>query len=157
MKPFTVRAKESEIQKKFKDFVLALDPPSIILLRGNLGAGKTTWVREISALFDVTDQVQSPTFNLLNIYETHENPKVTYLYHFDLYRLSPFSESEMLLEEALFQSQSQSFLAFVEWPERYAHSWTDIGLPTFQIDMEVIQEDTDVNQEQREYRISRII
>jgi len=61
----------------------ALIPSSILLLNGNLGAGKTALVKEIGAGLGITETITSPTFTLINEYYSGRLP----LYHIDLYRL----------------------------------------------------------------------
>ncbi len=82
----------------------------ILLLKGNLGAGKTTFVQHFVKNLGSTDQVSSPTYSIINEYQT---PKGT-LYHLDLYRLNS--------EEELWQIGVQDYLysgnyILIEWPE----------------------------------------
>lgn len=88
-----------------------LDQCSVMTFTGPLGAGKTTLIREILKKSGITDQITSPTFNYVNIYE-HENKRY---YHFDLYRvksLDSFCESGF--DEYLYNAGS---ICFIEWPE----------------------------------------
>jgi tRNA threonylcarbamoyladenosine biosynthesis protein TsaE len=87
-----------------------LRPGDLVALKGDLGAGKTTMARAILAALGVEEKVPSPTFTLVQTYET---PSLT-VSHFDLYRLKHPSElAELGLEEALDHGA-----ALVEWPER---------------------------------------
>jgi hypothetical protein len=80
-----------------------------VALWGDLGAGKTTLARAILKALGVTDDVPSPTFTLVQSYDTV--PKIA---HFDLYRLKSAREMEQLgLEDALLDGA-----VLVEWPER---------------------------------------
>jgi tRNA threonylcarbamoyl adenosine modification protein YjeE len=86
-----------------------LRPGDAVALWGDLGAGKTTLARAILKSLGVTDEVPSPTFTLVQSYDTV--PKVA---HFDLYRLKRAREIEELgLEDALLDGA-----VLVEWPER---------------------------------------
>ena len=69
-------------------FANAIKPPMIVLLKGDLGAGKTTFVKEVVRALGCEDLVTSPTFTLLNTY----NAKFP-VYHFDMYRLSSAEEA----------------------------------------------------------------
>ena len=81
-----------------------------VALKGDLGAGKTTLARAILRALAVTERVPSPTFTLVQSYET---PRLT-LYHYDLYRIrDPREIDELGLDEAL-----QDGAALIEWPER---------------------------------------
>jgi tRNA threonylcarbamoyl adenosine modification protein YjeE len=86
-----------------------LMPGSILLLRGPLGAGKTTLVRGLAQGLGLSQEydVVSPTFTLLNIY-----PASIPLYHADCYRLS-----RLKAEELDFIEQAQDGILAIEWPE----------------------------------------
>ena len=87
-----------------------LRPGDLVALCGELGAGKTTLARTILTSLGVAENVPSPTFTLVQSYET---PALT-VSHYDLYRLKSAREMDELgLEEALEQGA-----ALVEWPER---------------------------------------
>lgn len=78
---------------------------------GAMGAGKTTLIRELTAQLGVTDMVTSPTFALVNEYQS-EGGKV--IYHFDFYRINRLEEVYDLGYEEYFYSGD---LCLVEWPE----------------------------------------
>lgn len=84
---------------------------SVLLLKGNLGAGKTTLVRHLVKALPNGEkaEVSSPSFTLMNVYET--TPPIQ---HFDLYRLDPFIYDENL-DEALDDVDN---VVFIEWAER---------------------------------------
>ena len=82
-----------------------------VLLRGELGAGKSELVRGIAEGLGISETVTSPSFTILNQYESGRIP----LYHFDWYRLE---SSEELYELGLEEYLGGDGIAAVEWPER---------------------------------------
>lgn len=93
-------------------FAKALKAPMIVLLTGDLGAGKTTFVKEVVAALGGKDLVTSPTFTLLNTYEA-KFP----IYHFDMYRLSSAEEAMAVGFDEYFDKSRLDGICFVEWPE----------------------------------------
>lgn len=89
----------------------AAQPPLILTLAGDLGAGKTTLVRAICRGYGVTEEVTSPTFALIHEYGGGRSP----VYHLDLYRLRDASELVQLGWDELMARRA---LILVEWPER---------------------------------------
>jgi len=91
-----------------------LVPPKLVLLRGDLGAGKTTLVKGITAAFEAAaeEDVTSPTFTLIHEYR---GPKAT-LYHIDLYRIDTPRELETL---ALDDLRSETAILLIEWGEKF--------------------------------------
>jgi len=91
-----------------------LTPPKLVLLRGDLGAGKTTLVKGIAAAFDAAEEedVTSPTFTLVHEYR---GPRAT-LYHIDLYRIDTPRELETL---ALDDLRSADSILLIEWGEKF--------------------------------------
>src|ERR1041384_3951233 len=92
-----------------------LAPPKIVLLRGDLGAGKTTMVKGIAEAFHAAEQedVTSPTFTLIHEYR---GPEVT-LYHIDLYRIDTQRELDTLALDDLMTPQT---ILLIEWGEKFA-------------------------------------
>jgi len=97
-----------------RDLVPLLGPPKIVLLRGDLGAGKTTLVKGIAAGFQAASQedVTSPTFTLVHEYR---GPSAT-LYHIDLYRVDTPRELETL---GLDDLMGDSSVLLIEWGEKF--------------------------------------
>lgn len=104
---------EAETSTAGERFAARLDHGDVVLMFGDLGAGKTAFVRGLARGLNASpDAVSSPTFTLIQEYRG----RVT-LYHADLYRLKPEEVSDLGLDEL---TQEQGVLA-VEWAER----WTD--------------------------------
>ena len=91
-----------------------LGPPKLVLLRGDLGAGKTTLVKGIAAAFAAAteEDVTSPTFTLVHEYR---GPRAT-LYHIDLYRIDTQRELETLALDDLRDDKS---ILLIEWGEKF--------------------------------------
>ena len=89
-----------------------LPPRTVVLLEGEMGAGKTTFVRALGAVLGVVDNVASPTYGLVHEYRTAAGAS---LYHFDLYRLRSPDEAEAF---GIFEYLDSGHLCLVEWPER---------------------------------------
>jgi tRNA threonylcarbamoyladenosine biosynthesis protein TsaE len=91
-----------------------LTPPKLVLLRGDLGAGKTTLVKGIAAAFNAAEEedVTSPTFTLVHEYR---GPQAT-LYHIDLYRIDTPRELETL---GLDDLRTKDSILLIEWGEKF--------------------------------------
>src|SRR5580698_3973405 len=91
-----------------------LTPPKLVLLRGDLGAGKTTLVKGIAAGFGVAEEedVTSPTFTLIHEYH---GPRAN-LYHIDLYRIDTPRELETL---GLDDLRTENSILLIEWGEKF--------------------------------------
>ena len=81
-----------------------------IMLRGELGSGKTTIVKSVLKKIGVNEVVTSPTFSIVNEYNSAE----TIVYHFDLYRIENTEELGVIGFEDYIYSQN---ICFIEWPE----------------------------------------
>ncbi len=95
-----------------EEIIEALDGRNVIALFGQMGAGKTTLIREICAQLGSTDVVTSPTFALVNRYDTAEGRPI---FHFDFYRIERPEEAFDMGYEEYFDSEG---LCLVEWPEK---------------------------------------
>ncbi|MFZ0580862.1 MAG: tRNA (adenosine(37)-N6)-threonylcarbamoyltransferase complex ATPase subunit type 1 TsaE [Candidatus Acidiferrales bacterium] len=109
----------------------ALKPPVLILLSGDLGAGKTTLTKGIAAGLGAAreDDVTSPTFTLVHKYDG-----ATRVYHVDLYRIEGLHDLETLGLEDIF---SEKAVVIVEWPDRLK---LRTGWPTVQVQLEHVAE-----------------
>ena len=84
----------------------------VVLLQGDLGAGKTEFVKGLATGLGVDEPVTSPTFALLNVYHGRIP-----LYHFDLYRLNRLEEMDGIGFDEFIGGDG---LAVIEWPDRFA-------------------------------------
>lgn len=95
-----------------------LQPPQLLILRGDLGTGKTTLVKGIAEALEAADadEVTSPTFTLVHEYEGVREGRPVRLYHLDVYRLESERQLETLgLDELL----TDDALVLVEWGEKF--------------------------------------
>lgn len=110
-----------------------LKPPALVLLSGDLGAGKTTLTKGIASGLHAAkeEDVTSPTFTLVHRYEGEAR-----VYHVDLYRIGDAHDFETLGLEDVF---SENAIVLVEWPERMAvrTEW-----PIMRIHLEHVDEST---------------
>jgi tRNA threonylcarbamoyladenosine biosynthesis protein TsaE len=112
---FTTQSAEETVALGRK-LAAMLAPPKLVLLRGELGAGKTTLVKGIAEGFHVASEedVTSPTFTLVHEYRA---PSVN-LYHIDLYRVDTERELETL---ALDDLMAENSVLLIEWGEKFPH------------------------------------
>ena len=113
MKSLTTHSAEETIALGRK-LAAELKPGGIVVLRGDLGAGKTTLVKGIAEGFKAAeaDRVTSPTFTLIHEYR---GPQVT-LYHIDLYRVDTPRELDTLALDDLMDAKS---ILLIEWGEKF--------------------------------------
>lgn len=101
-----------ELSDLVKKLAPQLEKYQILAFSGPLGAGKTTFIRELLKNYGVTDLIVSPTFNYVNIYKNDQGKT---FYHFDLYRIKSLSEFQMAgFNEYL---GAENSMAIIEWPE----------------------------------------
>ena len=115
----TINIEKVEGWKKVVDDLYPKIEHSILLLKGNLGAGKTTFTQNLLKKMGVIEQVSSPTYSIVNEYEIG-NRKI---YHFDLYRMNSIEEVfDMGMEEYL----DGGNFCIIEWPEIYEEELADL-------------------------------
>jgi tRNA threonylcarbamoyladenosine biosynthesis protein TsaE len=117
MYEFTTQSGADTIEVGRK-LVRLLEPPQLLLLRGELGTGKTTLVKGIAEALDAAeaDEVTSPTFTLLHEYNGTRDGKPIKLYHLDVYRIEGERQLETLgLDELL----TPDALVLVEWGDKF--------------------------------------
>lgn len=96
-----------------------IDIGDIILLKGEMGAGKTTITKTIVKALGSDDYVTSPTFAIMNVYKAPEMA----IYHFDLYRLTKSMDLDTLgLDDYLYDGGTVSL---IEWPEAIENEFKD--------------------------------
>lgn len=101
----------SEIKKAAAEFIEQNSNTRQFAFYGGMGAGKTTFIKELCELLGSTDVVTSPTFSLINEYHTSNDFKI---FHFDFYRIKNIEEVFNIGYEDYFYSNEY---VFVEWPE----------------------------------------
>ncbi|HEY3161567.1 MAG TPA: tRNA (adenosine(37)-N6)-threonylcarbamoyltransferase complex ATPase subunit type 1 TsaE [Vicinamibacterales bacterium] len=120
-RPTYVAGSESDTQAIARELAATLRAGDVLLLAGELGAGKTTFVKGLAAGLGIDPgDVSSPTFTLLHEYR---GGRLT-LYHADLYRLDRTATEDLGLEEA---GVRDGVLA-IEWPDRLTHDVPDAKL-----------------------------
>lgn len=114
-----------------REIGMRLKPPVLVLLSGELGAGKTTLTKGIASGLGAADQdeVTSPTFTLVHKYDRGAR-----VYHVDLYRIGDRHDLETLGLEDIFAEQA---VVIVEWPERLT---LRTGWPIVEIHLEHVDE-----------------
>ena len=95
--------------------------PSVILLNGDLGAGKTHFVKGFAKALGCEDSVTSPTFTIMNEYLGGKCP----IYHFDMYRLASMEDAMNLGFEEYFDLKTLKGVSLVEWPENVEGLFAD--------------------------------
>ena len=101
----------NEIRSAAREFIDNMPAGKVFAFYGKMGAGKTTFIKAICEEMGVDDVITSPTFAIVNEYETSEEATI---YHFDFYRIKKIEEVYDMGYEEYFYSGN---LCFIEWPE----------------------------------------
>ncbi|MBC2604678.1 tRNA (adenosine(37)-N6)-threonylcarbamoyltransferase complex ATPase subunit type 1 TsaE [Pelagicoccus albus] len=111
LKAGIITSNPEESQSVAQELAATLPPEAVLTLEGDLGAGKTTFVKGLAQAWSIQEPVTSPTFNIYNLYNGDRQ-----LAHMDAYRLenSPEIWDELMLEELIFPP----FCLAIEWPSK---------------------------------------
>ena len=101
------------IREAAREFISRMDDRTVFAFHGEMGAGKTTFIKAICEELGVEDVINSPTFAIINEYRSSTTGEL--IYHFDFYRINKLSEAEDIGTEDYFYSGA---LCFIEWPEK---------------------------------------
>lgn len=131
-----------ETKKFAKNFAKILKGGEVVLLGGDLGAGKTTFTKSVLKCLGVKDEVTSPTFTIMREYDG----KKFKIYHFDMYRLTSGQEAKEFGLEDYIYSKNKDSIVFIEWPENVQ----DILVGDFiKVDISILDSD------RRQFDVSR--
>lgn len=100
-----------KISEAAAQFVAKMGNGKVYVFYGNMGAGKTTFIKAVCEQLGVTDVINSPTFAIVNEYEDGNGEPI---YHFDFYRINKEEEAYDFGYEDYFYSGN---VCFIEWPE----------------------------------------
>jgi len=95
-----------------RTFIEAMGDSTVFAFYGEMGAGKTTFIKAICEVLEVDDVINSPTFAIINEYRSGSGELI---YHFDFYRINKIEEAYDLGYDDYFYSGA---LCFIEWPEK---------------------------------------
>lgn len=130
-----------ETEKEAARFIRSLHPcassATLVTLSGELGAGKTVFVKAIASALGVKEQVTSPTFVLEKIYTLPEKEEFSQLVHIDAYRLKNGSELGALGFDEIMRSSKK--LLLLEWPEQVAST---LPTPAMRITFETLSDES---------------
>lgn len=104
-----------KINEVAKNLLEIYDQPCVIAFYGKMGAGKTTLIKALCKELQVIDTVTSPTFSIINEYQTIDGQIV---YHFDFYRME---KEEELFDMGVEEYFDRDAYCFIEWPEKAEH------------------------------------
>jgi len=119
------------INESAKEFIAEMGDYTVFAFNGEMGAGKTTFIKALCEELGVNDVTNSPSFAIINEYRSDTTAEL--IYHFDCYRLENEMEAEDIGVEDYFYSGA---LCFIEWPERI----TDL-LPDDTVEVDVVEEE----------------
>lgn len=128
MKTFYIDSLD-KIDQVAEEFLNAYKSERVMAFYGEMGVGKTTFIKALCKALNIEDTVNSPSFSIVNEYHTQEDNIV---YHFDFYRLKEEEEAyDMGYEDYLYSGQH----CMIEWPEKIASL-----LPKGRLDLHITEE-----------------
>lgn len=115
---FVQKASIQQLAAVAREIINPAADSKVFMFFGDMGAGKTTFIKSICYELGVTDAVSSPTFSIINEYASAAGP----VYHFDFYRLASIREAyDLGLDEYLYSGS----YCLIEWPEKIKPLWPD--------------------------------
>lgn len=119
------------------EFAQQLQGGEVILLIGEIGAGKTTFVQGIGSELEVSDHIKSPTFVIVHEHQVNNHKTIKHLIHLDGYRLGNISLSELGIDK--FSGRTDTVIV-IEWPEQVEFDLPGCQ-PTHRIKFEHVEKD----------------
>lgn len=118
----TVVSKPEDMVAIAKDIVSKLHAGDVLLLSGDLGAGKTTFTQALAIALGVTTPVTSPTFTIMGEYEVKGRDDILWLVHIDLYRIpaDQHGVDQGYISEVIDEAKEHKRVVVIEWPEKLA-------------------------------------
>ena len=101
----------SDLDRAAREFLSLMDQATVFAFRGEMGAGKTTFIKAICEALGVGDVINSPSFSIVNEYRSATGELI---YHFDCYRLKRVEEA---LDFGFEDYMESGCLCFIEWPD----------------------------------------
>lgn len=119
------------IKEAAHEFIAVMGDYTVFAFNGEMGAGKTTFIKALCEELGVEDIANSPSFAIINEYRSETTAEL--IYHFDCYRLESEEEAEEIGVEDYFYSGA---LCFIEWPERI-----ESLLPDDTVEVEMVEQE----------------
>lgn len=118
-----VTKSERETKKLAQEFAPKVKNGGVVYLYGELGAGKTTFVKAVAGALGINHRILSPTFTIFRQYKLNSDQ---IFYHIDLYRAESTTDLETLGLEDIFENPKN--IVFIEWPDKLDPKQADFKL-----------------------------